>query len=1189
MMPFLRSRRVLLLLGLVVTIGVGIAVYFWLANRHTLPGRDSSKYQAYQRAFQVGVAALDAGREDVARKNLDQAIELIPDEPAGWANRALLHLRKNNLKEAAADLKRAQELAPESGEIESLLGLLAEKQGRYAESVAHLRRGIEKNPRDLASLFFLAEAVSKEGGANHEAEYQRLMEQILKVQPNNLPVLMQRAGAAFRSKDKAALRDTIDRLTRLAPAWKPGSRKALDELRKAIEDAPAEVPFLMTGLDNLLRGEHGYIRDSFFIHPTGNTIGTPVLHFLRLEPARPSPAPPDHELAFALEAVPIVGKEPTRWDVVLPVWLLSEVQRNALVAGATLGGIESRPADAFKPAIFLANAREVRRADADAPILPFPSGPKAVAPTLVGMVAVDWNNDLRTDLLLAGAGGLRFWQQQADGTFSDVSPKTGLPVDILNGDYYGAWAADLESDGDLDLIVARRSGPPLVLRNNGDGTFKTIELFADVKDARGFVWADLDNDGAAEAICLDAAGKLHIFANDRSGQFSRWPLFDNLGTFHAITAADVNGDGVLDLVALRADRILMRISAVTAKSGDRTTASWHISELANPLTLSETAVGTVAIIAADLDNNGAPDIVVAGAREAQFFLADQKGEFSSLPISVSLGGATVLDLNRDGQLDLLGLSPQGQPVRALNQSKKGYRWQVIWPLATPKAGDNRVNSFGLGGEVEVRAGALVSKQRITGPVVHFGLGEQQSADVARIVWPNGVPQWEFVVPADRLIIAGQRLSGSCPFLFTYDGTGMKFAGDFMWGTPLGMYINGQNIGDFPQTTEWLKIRGDHLVPKDGYYDVRVHANLWEVDFFDQLALLVVDHPADTEIHVDERFFLTPTKPRLHVTTQARAVAGAWDHHGKDALDEVKEIDGRYLDRAGRGRFQGVTQDHWVEVELGDDAPHKGPVLLVARGWLQPTNSSINVALSQGKHDAPKPLSLEVPDGKGGWRAALPALGFPAGKDKTMLIRLDGIDADKGVCRRFRLRTSMEIYWDFLGYATELDPELASIQRPTPLAADLRYRGVLEMSKKNASSPEVPHYDKVNLGGQPWRDLTGYYTRFGDVRELLAKVDDRYVIMNAGDEIALRFPVPTGPATGSRRDFIWECDGWTRDGDLNTRFGNTVVPMPAHNVKSDDRPPGRLHDDAVFQRFPRDWQIYHTRYVTCDVFARGLHR
>src|SRR5260221_11895013 len=117
-------------------------------------------------------------------------------------------------------------------------------------------------------------------------------------------------------------------------------------------------------------------------------------------------------------------------------------------------------------------------------------------------------------------------------------------------------------DGDLDVILARRVGPPLMLRNNGDGTFTAVEVkeFVAIDGARAFVWADLDNDGAPDAVFLDATGKLHVFANDRSGHFSPWPLPDKLGPFIALAAADVNGDGVLDLIALRADGALVRIS-----------------------------------------------------------------------------------------------------------------------------------------------------------------------------------------------------------------------------------------------------------------------------------------------------------------------------------------------------------------------------------------------------------------------------------------------------------------------------------------------------------------------------------------------------------------------------------------------------------------------------------------------------
>jgi cytochrome c-type biogenesis protein CcmH/NrfG len=1226
-----RNRRLLLVVLLLIVVGGGVGAYFLWFREASLPGPETEVYQEYLRAFRVGVAALDTKEQEaLAEQKLARAVELIPGEPAGWANLGLLKLRKNDFAQATRALKRAKALAPESGEIEALLGYLAAQQGRFPDAVSHFRNAVEKDPQDLSTLFTLADTVHREHGEESEVEYQRLMEKILKVQPNNLYVLVRRAQSAYRRKDLAAFGATLKHLERLAEAWSAKPREILNEVRQAANDANDDPVAVLGQLDMVLQKEHGWQQDQRSVSPTLVFVGSPVQHFLRLRRARPTPAPPDPTLAFAVgpwvASPPVPGLAESRWDAVRVIWGIAEERIASLIQEGKnetgFSGMRIRPSKELKPAILVANGKEVRRADAAGPALPFPGGPKGVAPTAAGVLALDWNNDLRTDLLLAGAGGLRFYEQQPGGdfTFKDVTartgpaspalpgasfvgycadpllsiqakvgsagllthyPKIGLPKEVLEGDYYGAWAADVDQDGDLDVIVARRSGPTLLLVNDGKGTFKLGQTFASVRDARAFVWADLDNDGLADAALLDAKGKLHVFVNERHGQFAPWPLPEGLGTFLALTAADVNDDGILDLVALRADGALIGLSY------ERRSRTWRVAELARWPGTKDVSPGAVSLFAADLDNSGSMDLLVTGPQASHIYLGDEQGKWTARADPVPLRVFAVLDLNADRRLDLLGLSPEGRLVWAENRGKKSYRGQLLWTVPNPTAeGDNRMNSFGIGGSAEVRAGALVQTQPIDGPVVHFGLGEQTAVDVVRIVWPNSVAQLEFELPNESLVAAHQRLHSSCPFLFTYDGTGMRFAGDFMWGTPLGMYVNGQNIGDFPQTTEWLKIPGEHLVPRDGYYDVRVQANLWEVDYFDQLALIVVDHPPDTEIYADERFFLTPTKPQLYVTTTARPVARAWDHHGKDATEEVRAIDGRYLDRAGRGKFQGVTRDHWVEADLGDDSPTEGPVYLIARGWLHPTNSSINVALAQGTHEAPRPLVLEVPDGNGGWKVGRPALGFPAGRNKTMLIRLDGIEG-KGVSRRFRLRTNMEIYWDFLGFARGLDPKLARLHRPEPQSAELRYRGILETTQKDPGSPEIPHYDKVRRGGQPWRDLTGYHTRFGDVRELLAKVDDRYVIMNAGDEIALRFAVPPGPPPGWKRDFLWECDGWTRDGDLNTRFGNTVLPLPAHGMKTDDRPPGQLEDDPVYRRFPLDWQRFHTRYVTPDEFARGL--
>jgi len=524
-------------------------------------------------------------------------------------------------------------------------------------------------------------------------------------------------------------------------------------------------------------------------------------------------------------------------------------------------------------------------------------------------------------------------------------------------------------------------------------------------------------------------------------------------------------------------------------------------------------------------------------------------------------------------------------TRALGRGTKSYRWQVLRPRAATATGDQRINSFGIGGDIEIRAGSFVVKQPIDAPVVHFGLGDRSRCDVIRVVWPNGGSQVEFRKPTDTLVQADQRLKGSCPFLFTWNGERFVFVADFMWSSPLGMYINGQEKGAVAQTSEWIRIRGDQLVAKDGHYEVRINANLWETHFFDHLALHVVDHPLGMEMYCDERLALEPFSPSFRLMETPRPVAKATDHNGQDATEVVRAVDGVYLDRAGRGRYQGITRDHWVEVDLGDDAPKTGPVWLIAHGWVHPTDSSINFALEQGTSERPRSLSLEVPDGQGGWKPAYTRIGFPAGKNKTVLIALDDLG---GVIRRFRLRTNMEIYWDSLQYAkgSAVDFRMNEL---TLVSADLRFRGILAMSQANPSSPELPDYDRIVGSGQRWRDLIGYHTSFGDIRELIANVDDRYAILTAGDDVALRFAAPPNPPAGWKRDFVWVSDGWVKDGDLNTRHGKTVLPLPWHGMPSYDSPPSRLQDDPVYKRFKKDWDVFHTRYVTPSQFERGLRQ
>jgi hypothetical protein len=191
----------------------------------------------------------------------------------------------------------------------------------------------------------------------------------------------------------------------------------------------------------------------------------------------------------------------------------------------------------------------------------------------------------------------------------------------------GAWAVDIEADGDLDIVLGSVSGPPVVLRNNGDSTFLPVHPFAGVSGIRQLVWADLDGDGNPDASLIDGAGHLHFFHNDRSGKFTEQALPASLGIVKAIATADADHDGILDLLAVQSGGSILCLS--------RTDGRWNTNEIASVPNPGQTLDGEVRLRIADLDNNGAFDLLLAnvgppdssGSSGAPIWLANEKGQF----------------------------------------------------------------------------------------------------------------------------------------------------------------------------------------------------------------------------------------------------------------------------------------------------------------------------------------------------------------------------------------------------------------------------------------------------------------------------------------------------------------------------------------------------------------------------------
>ncbi len=1130
-----------------------------------IPKKDSKEYALVVSAFYVGLSALQVGDDIHAESELSKVTQLVPGEPAGWANWGVLALRQRKLDAAAQRFEQARKLAPDNDQIYQLLGILESSRGNSANAIADWRKAVEINPRNYRAAYQLAEEVERQGGANSDSEYAALIQKILAAQPDNLAVQLELCRITAKSGDAATVKTMLAKIAARSAAWPVEVKDQLSALQAAADGPnPRSAATRTTFLRNTLMRVPEFRESLAVLKAPPGEEAEPFTRFVKVEQPDFTPAPADTALAFDVKPA---ANDSGSWS-----WV-----------GAIALGSEG------KPVVALANGKEVRLASGA--MFAFPGGPGNVAPTADGILQADFNYDFKTDLVLAGAGGVRFMRQDSPEKFADVTAATKLTNNVLRAAYTGAWAVDIEADGDLDIVLGKKDGLPQVLRNNGDDTFLAIQPFPGISGVKAFAWADFDSDGNADAAIVDGADRLHIFHNERQGQFREVALPSNLTPVKAVAVADTDDDGVLDLVAVESNGTIASVG-YSEKNG------WSVVALVQVPNRAANLAGDVRLQIEDLDNNGALDLVLSPEKVAAgqgaapiIWLGDANSKYTLLDHAAGLASLfDIADLSGDGRLDLLGLDAAGKPAQGVNRGSKNYHWQVVRPHAKQAVGDQRINPFGIGGEIEIRSGLLVQKQPITGPQLHFGLGNQTSTEVVRVAWPNGTVRAEFGVQADQVVVTEQRLKASCPFLFAWDGTRMQFLKDAVpWGSAIGLRINTLGSAKIATTGEWYKIGRDQLKPHEGYYDLRITAELWEVYYYDKIALMTVDHPAGTEIFVDERFAIPPPKPGFTTVATPHSIAQATDDNGADVTEILRALDGKALDTFGRGQFQGLTRDHYVEIDLGEDAPESGPLYLIAQGSIHDTESSLNVAITQGNRWHAHGMSVEVPDGHGGWTTAQSNLGFPAGRKKTVLFNLTNI-FKPGTPRKVRLRTNLEIYWDCIEWAVGEPNAEVKAQTLDASYADLHYRGysVIE-HPAGAGAPEVPHYDEMMGTKSQWRDMVGYFTRYGDVRVLLKNVDDRYVIVNSGDEMSMRFAEQPAPPAGWVRDFVLVGDGWIKDGDFNSTFSRTVLPLPYHAKDEYVTPPGRLEDEYVYKKHPEDWENYHTRYVTPDVFQNSLRR
>ena len=539
----------------------------------------------------------------------------------------------------------------------------------------------------------------------------------------------------------------------------------------------------------------------------------------------------------------------------------------------------------------------------------------------------------------------------------------------------------------------------------------------------------------------------------------------------------------------------------------------------------------------------------------------------------SAKAGAVGDYDNDGDLDLFYINTEGH-LRALqNEGGNQNNWIQV-RLEGITAGNNKVNRDGIGSKLEVKVGDLYQLQYVTEQVSHFGLGAFDAADVVRVVWTNGVPQNVVKPQAKQRILEKQVLKGSCPFLYVYDGEAYQFVTDLLWRAPLGL-VTSMGFVAPDETKDFVKISGTQIQPKSGKYSIQITEELWETAYFDEVKLIAVDHPVGTDIFVNEQYTPPPfAEFKVYSVAEKRFPTSAVDHHGKDVSEALKAFDYRYAVEHAPGAYQGVVEPHAIVLDLGD-VPNDTPLTLFLGGWIFPTDTSINVALFQNPAINPRFPSVSVKNETGEWKTVMDMIGIPAGKNKTITIDLTGKFLSDD--RRVRIETDMQIYWDTAFFTVGTQAVPMEVTTLNPDSANLHYRGFSEMYRPNPHAPHLFDYQKVTKAAQ-WRDLAGYYTRYGNVNPLLQEVDDMYVILNAGDEITVEFDAARLPElkSGWVRDFILYSDGWDKDGDINTLTSQTVEPLPFHGMSSYPYPDTENYpNDEAHQQYRRE---YNTRRV-----------
>lgn len=781
----------------------------------------------------------------------------------------------------------------------------------------------------------------------------------------------------------------------------------------------------------------------------------------------------------------------------------------------------------------------------------------------------DLNNDRYDDVIVLGDTHAHAFRFQTNGVARDLTRASGLAG--LTG--RAGAVVDLDFTGKLDLLAITPDAARLrVWRNLGNMYFVDITATSGVpatlEGARQVVVDDWNNDDLLDVIVSRAQQPPLLLLKERGGPLvpTNFPPGQLEGPVLAV--GDVNGDSRTDLLVGDATHVDLLLGGIHR---------FHRLPIAQP--------GLEALRLVDYDNDGWLDVLTLG-RGVQLWRNLGDGRFENVTARVKLDAlpaarvtdAALADFDGDGDIDFI-FAVEGAGLRAYrNDGGNANRLLKLRLIG------NRSNANGLGIRIEIASASFRVHRTVQALPVEIGVGPRDQLDSLTARWfdlPFNIvdvkvdPQRALEVPEPVLP------TGSCPYLYAWDGERFRFVTDILGSAPLGLRVADTVFAAAdPREHVWLG-NETNFRPRDGRYVVQITEELREVLYLDEAGLVVVDHPAGTEVHTTDKFRPGPPFPPGELWTLHRRVPlrAATRLDGTDCTALLQDVDDRRVSphRLRLPQLRGLAEPHGVVLDFGPLAVER-PLVLALTGWLRFGGGMANVAASHNP-ELPFPFpQLEVETAPDHWQPVDVVAGAPSGKTKTILIDLAG-KLPPG-SRRLRLSTAFEIHWDRIAlFERRLEAD-TRVTRLAPDRTDLHWRGFSEYADLDWTFPLTPVYERV-FQNAPWTITPhGWCTRYGPVDELIAVEDNALAILNGGDELTLEFAADRLPPRppGTERTFFLYTVGWDKDADFHVELGWKVEPLPWHGMNDqrygrEERP--AFASDALMRRYTTRWVPLYT--------------